>query len=128
MRKRTITIAQLLLVPLLCVVLVQGLLPFSALLASGTRETLQDNSIDIDRHMVENRAVSLEGSMVDQWSSIQKESSYLNAALERVIGENGSTVKDFLRSTDMQREYSSTVFSELLEYLDEFRYLSRAGR
>ncbi len=117
MRKRTITIAQLLLVPLLCVVLVQGLLPFSALLASGTRETLQGNSIDIDRHMVKNRAVSLEGSMVDQWSSIQKESSYLNAALRNVIAENGSTIADFLGDADLQRKYSSTVFSELLEYV-----------
>ena len=117
MRKRTITIAQLLLVPLLCVVLVQGLLPFSALLASGTRETLQNNSIDIDSHMVENRAVSLEGSMVDQWSSIQKESSYLNATLERIIGEKGSSAGAFLGDADMQREYSGAVFSELLEYL-----------
>ena len=117
MRKRTITIAQLLLVPLLCVVLVQGLLPFSALLASGTRETLQNNSIDIDSHMVENRAVSLEGAMVDQWSSIQKESSYLSGMLGNIIEANGSTVEAFLGNADLQREYSSAVFAELLEYL-----------
>ena len=117
MRKRTISIAQLLLVPLLCVVLVQGLLPFATLLASGTRETLQNNTIDIDSHMVENRAVSLEGAMVDQWSSVQKESTYLNAMFASVLEQGGSTAREFLGNADLQRTYSSTVFSELLEYL-----------
>ena len=63
----------LLLIPLLVVVLLQGLLPFSVLLFSRTKETMVQNAVDIDSHLVENRRVVLENAMLESliisWNS-----------------------------------------------------------
>ena len=107
----------LLLVPLLLVVFLQGLLPFSALLASGTRQTLENNAVDLDSHTVENRRVVLENAMIDQWSSIRKESDYLSVALSAFLADNSADISALLRDPALQRGYAGSVFPELLEYL-----------
>ena len=47
MNRRKKSLTYLLLLPLLLVVLLQGIVPFSILLASGTRETMERNTVDI---------------------------------------------------------------------------------
>lgn len=111
------SLVYLLLIPLLVVVALQGLLPFSALLASGTRKTLENNAIDLNSHAVENRRVVLENAMVDQWSAVRKENGYLNNALLSLLAENNSSADAFLNDADLQRAYAGQVFPELLDYL-----------
>ena len=55
----------LLLIPLLVVVLLQGILPFSILFFSRTKETMAQNAVDIDSHLVENLARELECCFID---------------------------------------------------------------
>ena len=76
MKKRKRKLNFLLLIPLLLVVLIQGLLPFSILLASRAKETMELNAVEIDSNLAENRQVVLE-IRVDQ----------LNGALEFVVGQ-----------------------------------------
>ena len=107
----------LLLIPLLVVVLLQGLLPFSVLLFSRTKETMVQNAVDIDSHLVENRRVVLENAMLDQWKEISSESGYLNAALTALMDEYQMELEDFTIDRQMQKEYISRVFPHLLSYL-----------
>ena len=116
-RNQKRSLMALLLLPLLLVVVLQGLLPFSTLLASGAKDTLEKNAVDLDSHMVENRQVVLEGAMVDQWSAVRKESDYLSSALNVLLAEKGADVSDFLSDSELQRAYATRVFPELLEYL-----------
>lgn len=107
----------MLLIPLVLVVLIQGLLPFSILLSSKTKETMELNAVEIDRNLVENRQVVLENAMVDQWSAVKSESGYLNNALDGFLAENHADINKFLGNKELQRAYAQRVFPELLTYL-----------
>ena len=52
----------ILLFPLLLVVLLQGILPFSMMLVSGVKNTMQKNAVDIDSNIVENHQVVLDNA------------------------------------------------------------------
>ncbi len=117
MGKRKRSLMFILLVPLLLVVLLQGVLPFSMLLVSRTKETLVDNEVNIDNSMVENRSVILENAMVDQWSAVQKESTYLGSELYQYLNQNTLTMQEFIENREHKQAYCQMVFPELLNYL-----------
>ena len=118
MKKRTKkSLSRLLLLPLLFVVLCQGVLPFSILLASGTRQNMERNAIDIDCTIVQNRQTILENAMVSRWSGVRDEAAFLNDALEKLLQPQAATISDFLQNGDLQHTYANGVFSELLDYL-----------
>ena len=117
MKNKKKSLMYILLLPLLLVVLLQGILPFSILLASGTRKTLENNAVDIDKTAVQNREVVLENAMVDQWSGVRKESEYLANALEEYLNGNGISMQTFSGSRKQKQLYTESVFPELLEYL-----------
>ena len=110
-------LSRLLLIPLLVVVLVQGFLPFYVLKATGIKESLEKGAINTDSTIVENRKVTLESTMVDQWSAIRKENDYLNMLLGLLLQQEGKTIGDFLSDSSLQEEYLSYVFPELLDSL-----------
>lgn len=117
MKQRKRKLMYLLLIPLMLVVLLQGILPFSILLTSRTKETMAHNAADIDSYLVENRRVVLQNAMLDQWSEISSESVFLNTALKTLLTEQQTDVNGFLRDQEMQRIYIQQVFDELLTYL-----------
>lgn len=117
MEKRKRKLNFLLLIPLLLVVLIQGLLPFSILLASRAKETMELNAVEIDSNLAENRRVVLENAMVDQWSAIRSESGYLNNVLEEFLAETHTDINTFLGDKEMQSAYAQRVFPEILTYL-----------
>lgn len=117
MKKRKRSLMFILLLPLLVVVLIQGILPFSALLLSRTRETMIEAEVSIDRNTVENRKIALKNAMSDQWGSVRRESSYLNACLDRYLDSEGMSMDDFLGDRSAKQEYSELVFQELMDYL-----------
>lgn len=115
--KKKRTLATLLLLPLLVVVLFQGILPFTVLLASGTRQTMERNAIAIDSNMVQNRETMLENAMVNRWSIVRYERDYLDGALRQLLSESGQNIDALIADASLQREYVTAVFPELLDYL-----------
>lgn len=117
MEKKKQNLTALLLLPLLLVVLCQGVLPFSTLLASGTKQTMERNTIEIDCNMVRSRQTMLENAMVNRWSLVRNESDFLNATLQTMLTSRGKTIEDFLQSRDLQQELANLTFAELMDYL-----------
>lgn len=105
------------LVPLLLVVLFQGIMPFFMLMASGVKDTMESNAVNLDSYLVKNREVMLENAMVEQWSSIRKESTYLNLEMSEFLWENAVDIKAFSAREDLQKSYAQRVFPKLLEFL-----------
>ena len=70
MKKKKRTLMHILLLPLLLVVLFQGILPFSMLLSSGVKSIMESNAVDLDSYLVENSKVILENAMIEQWSGV----------------------------------------------------------
>ena len=64
------------LIPILIIVFVQGAVPFLTLIFSGIRSNMENAVIGLDSHTVENRKVVLENDMIEQWSSVNKESGH----------------------------------------------------
>lgn len=117
LRKKTLK--QIILLPLIGIVLLQAILPSATILMSGVREKIEENAIDLDQRMVENRSIVLGNAMLEQWSSVRKESDLLGVFLEECLEEQNVDIEEFLQDREMQKEYAGSVFLELMHYLKE---------
>lgn len=115
--KKKRSLLNIFLIPILLIVLVQGAVPFLTLLLSGIRSGMENTVIGLDSHTVENRKVVLENDMIEQWSSINKESDGLTQSLEDVLSAEKIDVKQFLGNTEIQQKYLEKIFYEMVEVL-----------
>ena len=112
------------LLPILIIVFVQGAVPFLTLIFSGIRSNMENAVIGLDSHTVENRKVVLENDMIEQWSSVYKESDSLSSALTKVLSDHQMDMQGFMGSGKVQEEYLETVFYDMVEVL---QYNSTSG-
>ena len=112
------------LIPILIIVFVQGAVPFLSLIFSGIRSNMENAVIGLDSHTVENRKVVLENDMIEQWSSVYKESDSLSSALTKVLSDHQMDMQGFMGSGRVQEEYLETVFYDMVEVL---QYNSTSG-
>ena len=105
------------LIPILVLILIQGGFPFLMLISSGIKSTLEENAVDMDRRMIENRQVVLENYMVTQWSSVYKEQENLSYILAEMLAENNISISDFLKSSDIQQKYLENIFPDMVDVL-----------
>lgn len=117
MKNRKVSLARALLVPLLLVVMCQGLMPFATLYASGFKQTLAKNAISIDGSMVASRQTALENDMVNRWSNISGEVEFLDAELSSLLSASGQDIAQFLQEPELQKQFTQNVFGELLDHL-----------
>ena len=116
MRKKR-PLLKIILIPILLIVLIQGTLPFMTLVLSGLKSSLEDNTIQMDAHMVENNQMTLENEMNEKWRTIYKESDGLAESMTSLLQEEHSGIGQFLSSKDLQRTYLEKVFPKLVESL-----------
>ena len=112
------------LIPILIIVFVQGAVPFLTLIFSGIRSNMENAVIGLDSHTVENRKVVLENDMIEQWSSVYKESDSLSSALTKVLSDHQMDMQGFMGSGKVQEEYLETIFYDMVEVL---QYNSTSG-
>ncbi len=117
MGKRKRSLMFILLVPLLFAVLIEGVLPFTALLVSKTRETMIEASVNIDSSIVDNRRMVLGDAMDEQWSAVRRENTFLTSRLQSYLERSGLTLQEFISNREAKLLYSEAVFPELLNYL-----------
>ena len=85
---------------------------------------MENAVIGLDSHTVENRKVVLENDMIEQWSSVYKESDSLSSALTKVLSDHQMDMQGFMGSGKVQEEYLETVFYDMVEVL---QYNSTSG-
>ena len=124
MKRRKRSLLDIFLIPILIIVAIQGAVPFLTLIFSGIRSSVENTVIGLDSHTVENRKVVLENDMLEQWSSIYKESDSLSTALVKILDSHQMEMQGFLASTEVQEEYLETVFYDMVEVL---QYNSTSG-
>lgn len=117
MKKRERKLLTLFLVPILIIVLLQGIIPFLMMIFSGLRSTMENSIIQMNNHLVQNRQVVLENEMNEKWRSIYKECEGLNNSLDKLLEDKDKNIDEFLRSKKLQETYTTTVFPELLDVL-----------
>ena len=99
------------------IVLIQGTVPFMTLVFSGIKENLENNTIQMDEHMIEKSQVVLQNDMIEKWRAVYKESDELDEKLSEILKINGISVQEFLGSEELQKSYLSKVFPGLVESL-----------
>lgn len=117
--KRKKKLLNIFLIPLIGIVLIQGVLLLSMLFFSGVQETLQDNAVETDTHILENRQMSLQSAMVREWSSLNGESEDCSAVLEKLLKERNITMEDFLSDKEVQEELLRQFFSEMITTIQQ---------
>ena len=122
--KKKKSLLNIFLIPILIIVFVQGAVPFLTLIFSGIRSNMENAVIGLDSHTVENRKVVLENDMIEQWSSVNKESDSLSSALTKVLSDHQMDMQGFMGSGKVQEEYLETVFYDMVEVL---QYNSTSG-
>lgn len=115
--KKKKSLLQIMLIPILLIVLIQGLIPFLTLVFSGIKTSLEKNTIQMDAHMVEKNQVILQNDMNEKWRSIYKESDELNTKLKQLLEKDHGNMKDFLSSDREQKKYLKKAFPQLLSTL-----------
>ncbi len=113
--KRKKTILSMFLIPLLFLAIFQGVFPFLMLVMGNVKATLENNAINVDRHIVENRRYTLENNMVGDWGKLQEESNVVAKNLENLLAEYDADIDDFISSDEMQNRLLSDVFSYMIE-------------
>ena len=111
------TLLRIFLIPLLIIVFLQGLLPFLMLVFSGIRSNLENNAIQMDRHVVENRQVVLENDMIEKWRPIYRESTYLSDTLGDLLDQEHMGISEFLSSQSTQKKYLEEIFPDMVDVL-----------
>ncbi len=115
--KKKKALLRILLVPIILIIVIQGICPFLMLLFSGIKSNLENNTIQMDAQMVGKSAVILENDMIEKWRSIYKESEMLEEQMEAVLEEQGADISEFLENDALQQKYLGNVFQELVNTL-----------
>ena len=64
--KKKKALLKIILIPVLVIVLIQGTVPFMTLVFSGIKENLENNTIQMDEHMIEKSQVVLQNDMIEK--------------------------------------------------------------
>ena len=112
--KRKKRLLNIFLIPLIGIVLIQGVLLLSMLFFSGVKSTLENNTVGTDAHILENRQMALQNTMIREWSSLNGESEDCSAVMEKILAERDLTVEDFLSDSEMQEEFLQQMFDEMI--------------
>lgn len=75
------------------------------LVLSGIKKSLEDNTIQMDTHMIEKNQLILQNDMNEKWRTIYKESDGLSLNLENLLKSDHKTIKQFLKSKELQGQY-----------------------
>ncbi len=117
MKKDKKTLLKIILIPVLIVVLIQEMMPFLTVVFSGVKQSLENNNVRMDNHMVENSKVVLENDMIENWRSVYKEADMLSEELSELLQAERADINEFLSDDNMQQSYLRNVFSKLVEVL-----------
>ena len=114
--KRKRSIISLFIIPIVVVMIAQGVVSIGTLKLNGADRTLENNAVDMMGQTVENRKVILANKMLEQWSSVADEQNELAGKLKTTMQ---SDVKTVLQDEDAQKQYLESVFSECVSVLQK---------
>ena len=81
MKRKKKTLLRIFLLPILVIVLLQGSSIFLTFLSTGLQTRLEENTVRMDRHTVQNRQVILKNDMIEHWRSVYHEEEWLSQKL-----------------------------------------------
>lgn len=111
------TIFRIFLIPLIIIMLVQGVVTMGTLVVRRTARTLGEYSSGMMGRMVENRRVILENDMTQRWSSIRNQEPMFAEALAGWLAREDLTLDELLDAGDRREALLEQLFPTCLELL-----------
>ncbi len=115
--KRKPTIFRIFLIPLIAIMLVQGMITMGTLMIRRTGATLEEYSGNMMTRLVENRGVILQNDMNQRWASVYEQETFMNEILERFLEDEQGGRDQLLASRDMRERLLVRLFPECLRIL-----------
>lgn len=115
-RKKS-TIFRIFLIPLIAIMLVQGLISIGVLAIRQTGQTFEVYSSGMMNRLVENRKVILENDMNQRWSSICDREISVTDTFGQFLAGEGIEADDLLRSKEQKEKLLELFFAECLDIL-----------
>lgn len=117
MAKKKKKLLHIVLIPILMMIVIQGVVSLLTLFSSGVKSSLEENAAQMDNHMVEKCQMELENDMVNKWRTVYQENETLETELKTLLSENETDIQSFLCDEALQQQYLDTVFPELVDTL-----------
>lgn len=111
------SVFRMFLIPLIAVMLLQGLLTLGTLIGRRIFSLISDYSVNMMSRTVENRKVILENEMTQRWVSVGEQRYDLNAQLESFLARRRVTLEQMLESEALRQEFQEEIFAKCLEEL-----------
>ncbi len=113
--RRKPTIFRIFLIPLITIMLAQGMITIGTLVVRRTGATLEEYSSSMMARLVENRGVILQNDMNQRWASVCEQEAFMNDILGQFLEEEGvSALPD---SREMRTRFLGRLFPECLRFL-----------
>ncbi len=116
-KRKKSTIFRIFLIPLIAIMLVQGLISIGILSIRRTGETLEEYSSGMMSRMVDNRKVILQNDMNQRWSSVREQEALMNSVLEEFLAGEDTDTEELLQSREGKRRLLERFFPECLDIL-----------
>ncbi len=114
-KKKEQTIFRIFLIPLIAIMLVQGLITIGSLVTRRITEVLEEYSSSMMSRLVENRRVILQNDMNQRWSSVREQEAHIDGILERFLEDRKIGVDQLLSSETWRNELLAELFPEGLD-------------
>lgn len=116
MKKKTRekTIFRLFMIPLVVVMLVQGILIMGTVFFSRMPQSLDQYAVSIQNRTTENRRVILENNMIQRWSSMTQEVNDVQSEYEAFLEEKNISVRELMADAGLQNEFLERVMDKCL--------------
>ena len=111
------TILKRLLIPIMGILLVQGILYTAVFLQGGVVSQTARNSFDILNERVINRKMYIEDVMVHRWSSFEEEEIRILKSIEATLYENGATIEDIDTNSALNEKVIGSLAQDLIYML-----------
>lgn len=114
-KKKKHTIFTIFLIPLIAIMLIQGMITIGSLVIRGITGTLEAYSSSMMSRLVENRKVILQNDMNQRWSFVRDQETHMNAVVERFLEDRGISMEQLLGSEAWRNEFLALLFPECVD-------------
>lgn len=113
-KRKTRTMFFSVLLPMLCMVLLNMAIIFLLMSWSGVFQSLRDNSLNLLSQMTENKRLPLQQQMIGRWSDLSSYSVSLTRILESELRKEGATPEDMAQDAALNARLVQACAAELL--------------
>ena len=119
MQRKKGSLQQRILIPLLFVIIFEGILIYTIIFSSGTMNDLRGNAFEIFQEKLENRSSFLENQMVSKWANIYSDGTAIEENIAKMLEKKGASHEMLTLNSSLAAELLPDISKDLLNLLQK---------